>query len=57
MTEAGQALYGEIMPLARRSQAEMILTLSREERRVLYTVLGKLRRQCGAAADDAAIDA
>jgi DNA-binding MarR family transcriptional regulator len=52
MTEAGQALYQEIMPLARRSQAQMILTLSRDERRVLYTVLGKLRRQCGAAAAD-----
>lgn len=49
MTEAGQALYEEIMPLAQRSQAEMILTLSREERSTLYTVLGELRRQCGAA--------
>jgi DNA-binding MarR family transcriptional regulator len=57
MTEAGQALYGEIMPLARRSQAQMILTLSRDERRVLYTVLGKLRRQCAAAPDDGSIDA
>jgi hypothetical protein len=27
----------------------MILTLSREERSTLYTVLGKLRRQCEAA--------
>jgi DNA-binding MarR family transcriptional regulator len=50
MTQAGQALYEEIMPLARRSQAQMILTLSRDERRMLYTVLGKLRRQCGTAA-------
>jgi DNA-binding MarR family transcriptional regulator len=48
MTEAGQALYQEIMPMAQRSQAEMILTLSREERHTLYTVLGKLRRQCAA---------
>ncbi|MCW5671450.1 MAG: winged helix-turn-helix transcriptional regulator [Hydrogenophaga sp.] len=56
MTEAGEALYQEIMPLARRSQAQMILTLSRDERRMLYTVLGKLRRQCGtAAADDDAV--
>lgn len=57
MTQAGQALYEEIMPLARRSQAEMILTLSREERSTLYTVLGKLRRQCGAGAADVSIDA
>jgi DNA-binding MarR family transcriptional regulator len=57
MTEAGQALYQEIMPLARRSQAEMILTLSREERSTLYAVLGKLRRQCGAGAADDPIDA
>ncbi len=57
MTEAGQALYGDIMPLARRSQAQMILTLSRDERRMLYTVLGKLRRQCAAAPDDGSIDA
>lgn len=52
MTPAGEALYQEIMPLARRSQAQMILTLSREERHTLYTVLGKLRRQCGVAAAD-----
>lgn len=57
MTPAGDALYQEIMPLARRSQAEMILTLSREERHTLYTVLGKLRRQCGAGGADASIDA
>ncbi len=56
MTESGQALYQEIMPLARRSQAKMILTLSQDERRMLYTVLGKLRRQCSAAADDGATD-
>lgn len=49
MTERGQALYDEVMPIARRSQAAMILTLSREERSTLYRVLGKLRRQCEAA--------
>lgn len=50
MTANGQALYEQVMPEARRSQAAMILTLSREERSTLYTVLGKLRRQCEAAA-------
>lgn len=49
MTARGQALYEEVIPIARRSQAAMILSLSREERSTLYTVLGKLRRQCEAA--------
>lgn len=49
MTERGQALYEEVIPIARRSQAAMILSLSREERSMLYAVLGKLRRQCEVA--------
>jgi len=51
VTERGRALYEEVIPIARRSQAAMILSLSREERSTLYTVLNKLRRQCEAAGD------
>jgi DNA-binding MarR family transcriptional regulator len=50
MTAAGQALYEEIMPMAQRSQAAMILTLSPHERRTLYEVLRRLRAQCADAA-------
>lgn len=46
MTAKGQALYAQVMPVARRSQAAMILTLTPEERRTLYSVLHKLRTQC-----------
>lgn len=50
MTPAGQALYEQIMPMAQRSQAAMILTLSPHERRTLYEVLRRLRAQCADAA-------
>jgi DNA-binding MarR family transcriptional regulator len=46
MTDAGRALYAEVMPQAQRSQADMILALTREERRVLFAVLKKLQMKC-----------
>jgi DNA-binding MarR family transcriptional regulator len=46
MTDAGRALYAEVMPQAQRSQADMILALTREERRVLFAVLKKLQLKC-----------
>ena len=50
MTDEGRALVAEVMPEARRSQAAMILTLSPEERRVLYHALCKLRARGSAQA-------
>ncbi len=49
MTPKGQTLYEKVMPEARRSQAAMILKLSPEERRTLYSVLRKLRSECAAS--------
>lgn len=49
MTDEGRRLYAQIMPLARRSQAAMILQLDRDERRVLYGALQKLRALCAGA--------
>lgn len=57
MTEVGQALYEKIMPMAQRSQAVMILTLSPQERRTLHDVLRRLRAQCAAAGEAGAEDA
>lgn len=56
MTEAGRALVDLVMPEAQRAQAAMLLTLSEDERRVLYRVLTKLRARCAEGdvlADDA----
>ena len=49
MTDAGWALYEQVMPEAQRSQAAMILTLVADERRMLYSILRKLHDQCVAA--------
>lgn len=46
ITDAGLALYHEVMPLARKSQAAMIRTLSREERVMTYRALKALRAVC-----------
>lgn len=50
MTEAGRALVDRVMPEARRAQAAMLLTLSDDERRLLYRVLTKLRARCAEGA-------
>ena len=46
ITPAGLAVYEEVMPLARKSQAAMIRNLSREERVVTYRALKTLRAMC-----------
>jgi DNA-binding MarR family transcriptional regulator len=59
MTDAGRSLVALVMPEAQRAQAAMLLTLSDEERRVLYGVLTRLRARCASgdsAADDSASD-
>ena len=59
MTDAGRALVALVMPEAQRAQAAMLLTLSDEERRVLYGVLTRLRARCASgegAADDSVSD-
>lgn len=48
LTAEGRALYERIMPHAQRSQAEMILSLTQQERRILYDVLHRLRARCDA---------
>jgi DNA-binding MarR family transcriptional regulator len=44
VTEAGIALHDEVMPLARRGQAEVIRQLSPAEREAVYLGLRKLLR-------------
>ncbi|TFY97548.1 MarR family transcriptional regulator [Ramlibacter rhizophilus] len=46
ITAKGKALYEEVMPFAQRSQAAMLLTLSREERIAMYRALKRLREVC-----------
>lgn len=50
VTAQGLALYDQVMPIARRRQAEMIRELSVRERRALYGALNRLRALCGADA-------
>jgi DNA-binding MarR family transcriptional regulator len=50
ITAKGRTLYGSILPVARRRQAEMLLTLSESDRRALYETLEKLFRTIGQAA-------
>ena len=45
VTGAGKTLYDQVMPVARRRQAEMIRQLAPAERRAMR----KLRELCGAA--------
>jgi DNA-binding MarR family transcriptional regulator len=46
ITEAGDALHAQVIPIARRRQAEMILCLSPEERQVMLRSLQKLYAVC-----------
>jgi DNA-binding MarR family transcriptional regulator len=50
ITTKGRTLYGSILPVARRRQAEMLLTLSESDRRALYETLEKLFTTIGQAA-------
>lgn len=46
ISPAGLKLYQEVMPLARKRQAAMLLVLTREEREVMHQALQKLHRHC-----------
>jgi DNA-binding MarR family transcriptional regulator len=46
----GRALYRAILPIARRAQAEILLTLSDADRVALYEILDKLFAAAGSAA-------
>jgi len=46
ITPEGQALHDQIIPIARQRQAAVLRVLSPEERRVLFTALGKLHQHC-----------
>jgi len=47
ITKKGQRMYEEVMPIAQRAQAAMLLSLSPQERHTLYVVLRKLMQRCG----------
>lgn len=51
ITAKGMGLYRSVLPVARRRQAEMLLTLSEKERNALYATLAKLYTSIGATAD------
>lgn len=42
LSDAGRAVYGEIVPLARRYEARLLAELSADERRALDTILDRL---------------
>lgn len=46
ITPAGLALHEQVMPLARKGQAEVIRLLEPEERRAMYQALRKLHGLC-----------
>jgi DNA-binding MarR family transcriptional regulator len=47
ITKAGMKVYEQVMPVARRRQAEMIRQLTPLERRAVYGALRRLREICG----------
>ncbi len=51
LTPKGKKLFQQVMPIAQRSQAQMLLTLTPSERESLLRALLKLRAAC-AIADD-----
>ncbi len=48
ITEEGEALYTEIIPIARRHQASLLTVLTKRERRVLYECFGKIEQAASA---------
>ena len=50
ITPKGKALYSSVLPVARRRQAEMLMTLTESERVALYSTLDKLFTTIGNAA-------
>lgn len=50
----GLKLYNQVMPIARKRQAEMIGHLSLDERRAIYGALRRLQSLCGPQDEDSA---
>ena len=48
ITDEGEALYTEIIPIARRHQASLLTVLTKRERRVLYECFGKIEQAASA---------
>ncbi len=46
ITAEGEALHEKIIPLARRSQAEIIRVMTPEERRVVFQALKRVQQSC-----------
>ncbi len=57
LTEAGQALFQSLLPVARRAQAHLLAGLTLAERRALGSALGKLALLAERFPPDAAPDA
>lgn len=47
ITPKGTSLYKAVLPVARKRQAELLLTLSESERATLYAIVGKLMTTIG----------
>jgi DNA-binding MarR family transcriptional regulator len=47
VTPKGRRLYASVLPVAQRSQARLLRTLTRRERKALYTIIGKLFETIG----------
>jgi DNA-binding MarR family transcriptional regulator len=61
ITEQGEALHAQVMPLARASQAAAIRALPEDERNAMYRALMRLRAHCeqtatGSAEDEAGLE-
>ncbi|MES2052624.1 MULTISPECIES: MarR family winged helix-turn-helix transcriptional regulator [Polaromonas] len=58
ISAAGEALHEKIIPLARRSQAEVIRIMTPEERRVVFHALKRVQQSClqNAATDNIGLD-
>ena len=47
VTPKGRRLYASVLPVAQRNQARLLRTLTRGERKALYTIIGKLFETIG----------
>jgi DNA-binding MarR family transcriptional regulator len=52
ITPKGTALYKAVLPVARKRQAEMLLTLNQSERVTLYSIIDKLSTTIGNSEGD-----
>lgn len=53
ITPKGASLYKAVLPVARKRQADMLLTLSQSERVTLYSIIDKLSETIGNAESEA----